>query len=304
MSKQTRTNKADNGDLNLIDILAKGSAHIATNEDYEKIGEFYAKQEGRKLYRYRPAIYDTAGRNIDLETIERNQIWFSVPQKFNDPFDCSFAVDVQNLSGSFLSQHPFLNEGRARLKQLPLVQKSKTLKKMQAAVCKAIEESEELANLEKTAQGLSVACLCEHKDSILMWGHYANSHRGICVEYDLAMLRKEKLFFAPVIYSDIFPPMNFISNEQINRSVWGRVLTKANEWSYEAEWRCIRDSASCGSCWLGNGALLPAPPPTAIYIGCNAESRLEADVLRLCDMIGIHAYKMRTSKTKFGLLSE
>lgn len=33
-----------------------------------------------------------------------------------------------------------------------------------------------------------ISCFSERKDSLLMWSHYANSHKGFCVEYDLKLL--------------------------------------------------------------------------------------------------------------------
>ena len=35
-----------------------------------------------------------------------------------------------------------------------------------------------------------MSCFSEIHDSILMWSYYANSHMGICIEYDLSKLPK------------------------------------------------------------------------------------------------------------------
>ena len=58
-----------------------------------------------------------------------------------------------------------------------------------------------------------------------MWGYYAKSHRGICVEYDFTDTRlKEKA--GHVIYS---------KNRDFHSDKW--YLLKSDCWQHEKEWR-------------------------------------------------------------------
>lgn len=74
-------------------------------------------------------------------------------------------------------------------------------------------------------QGIKVSCFSERNDSILMWAYYANSHKGICVEYDFSD-KENKRRVGRVLYKKL---RNFNSNN------WYRI--KANCWRHEREWR-------------------------------------------------------------------
>lgn len=73
--------------------------------------------------------------------------------------------------------------------------------------------------------GIKVSCFSEKKDSILMWAYYANSHKGVCVEYDFSD-EENKSRVSRVLYVKL---RNFKSNNWYRR--------KANCWRHEKEWR-------------------------------------------------------------------
>lgn len=95
------------------------------------------------------------------------------------------------------------------------------------------------AGLNKT---IGVLCLSENNNSILMWGLYAESHKGFVVGYD-----SESTFFnqkvgpddslrglAKVVYEKERLPINL--SEVTEKEFF---LTKSDHWEYEAEWRMI-----------------------------------------------------------------
>lgn len=95
------------------------------------------------------------------------------------------------------------------------------------------------AGLNKT---IGVLCLSENNNSILMWGLYAESHKGFVIEYD-----SESIFFnqkvgpndslkglAKVVYEKERLAMNL--SEVTEKEFF---LTKSDHWEYEAEWRMI-----------------------------------------------------------------
>src|SRR5262249_53331053 len=47
-------------------------------------------------------------------------------------------------------------------------------------------------------QSFGVLCLSECPDDILLWSHYADSHRGLCLEFDVAG------------YSEVFPRLHAV----------------------------------------------------------------------------------------------
>jgi hypothetical protein len=74
-----------------------------------------------------------------------------------------------------------------------------------------------------------------------MWGHYGNSHRGICIGFRRDPSTVLGKAAEPVNYLNEYPRLSFadfdpaISPRSIDR-LW---LTKAAPWSYEHEWRIL-----------------------------------------------------------------
>lgn len=83
----------------------------------------------------------------------------------------------------------------------------------------------------KVLDRISISCFSEIKDSILMWSHYADSHRGICIGYRFTdnYLRENELHFGKVDYRENNIPSEIHKNYKgllndtfyIKNSVWG-----------------------------------------------------------------------------------
>lgn len=101
---------------------------------------------------------------------------------------------------------------------------------------------------------IGVSCFSTSSDNILMWSHYANKHRGICIEYDFSLLEQLEninAFLLPVMYSNERPLLPFekleLENGQAKQESVIRImpdliraiLTKSKFWDYENEWRFI-----------------------------------------------------------------
>ncbi len=78
----------------------------------------------------------------------------------------------------------------------------------------------------------------------LMWAHYANSHKGICIGFDLTVLaEKDKLMFQKVKYLDELPKVKtydyYTDFPNFLISYIQTVATKKRDWCYEEEWRIV-----------------------------------------------------------------
>jgi hypothetical protein len=90
---------------------------------------------------------------------------------------------------------------------------------------------------------VGVFCVSTKRDNLLMWAHYADSHRGICLEFD--GLSNLMAHAHKVTYSVERVPINPFDDSDaamMDKSL----LTKSDHWSYEAEWRLIRDQGGPG----------------------------------------------------------
>lgn len=97
-------------------------------------------------------------------------------------------------------------------------------------------------------------CFTESPQNSLMWAHYADSYKGICVEYDIKRLPDEiKQMFFPVVYSKSrrnFAAVDILMEEIEKKSrpadmrdCKGIFLQKSSCWKYENEWRiCLMNS--------------------------------------------------------------
>ena len=98
--------------------------------------------------------------------------------------------------------------------------------------------------------GTYAACFSTENDSVLMWAHYADSQKGICIAYDFNQWGKEalqrKLLF-PVAYSNVPVDVSDLVDNQKNKiaeypvdeAVLCAAINKSDVWKYENEWRMI-----------------------------------------------------------------
>ena len=92
------------------------------------------------------------------------------------------------------------------------------------------------------AQLITLSSFSERNDNNLMWSHYTDNYKGICVEYskDLIEYLQENtnfLAFAKVSYSDYPPQVNTVESQEIK--LQKMVFNKQSEWNYEQELRVV-----------------------------------------------------------------
>lgn len=254
-----------------------------------EVGRYYTCYAPASLYKY----YNDDPRN--LEAVKNNQMWYSAPCNFNDVFDCTLTIDEKDIFDSALRM--FSNKMEVRMG-------SQMWKKARGTVNQQIKKFR--SDFEDLRTRMGITCLSETDDSLLMWAHYAKNHSGICVEYELLEF-SDKLHFSPVpiVYSDERVSIHTLENlENDMLGLFIESLTsKSPEWSYEKEWRIIRDDGACGAKWdaTNKGALLDAPSPKSITLGCMVKSDYEQDVRKYCEENRINLYKMEKSRKNYRL---
>lgn len=136
-----------------------------------------------------------------------------------------------------------------------------------------------------------VLSLTEKPDNLLMWAHYADSHRGFVVEFD----GSHNFFDFPnkpgepaiqkVVYRERKSIKHF-SDLRSNEDVWINLfITKSKIWEYEQEWRLVK-SLNDADKTIGNDIYLfafPAECVTRIILG-HSMSYLEK--IKFLDLIG------------------
>ena len=128
-----------------------------------------------------------------------------------------------------------------------------------------------------------------------MWGHYARSHSGFCLEFDTSFQPlRDKL--RKVIYQTKMPRHEASVKELGSRvDVTSFLLVKAREWKYEKEWRLLSE---------GFDVLLEYPPEalTAIYFGAKVSQDTLQQVTSVMNPANTRPVQMKLADDKFKLV--
>ena len=143
-----------------------------------------------------------------------------------------------------------------------------------------------------------VGCLCTDYKNRLMWSHYANGHKGFCIEYDFSVPCKERgeLLVLPVVYSRERPkfPWSVALAADKNsdtvkkdgaRAMIRSLVTKDDAWQYEDEWRIITLQSS----GVEN---VKMPPISCIYVGALCPEEHKAMLYQIAQTHNIPAKQM------------
>ena len=186
-------------------------------------------EEVTTLYKYYPPT------EYSLAALRDRAFWCASPKSFNDPFDCrlSLAEDALDESIKYVV---------ARLQESPGVDPS-TLppgaEKPTPADAEAFRWFR--TQLLSLFDNVGIFCLSEVPDNLLMWAHYADSHRGFCLGFRRAADNILGQAALPVTYSEDLPRLTAahfdpLTNPHSADALW---LTKSSSWSYEREWRVL-----------------------------------------------------------------
>lgn len=261
------------------------------HEATAQVGYYYMCYAPAFLYKY---YSDRPGK---LETVRDNKMWYSAPCNFNDVFDCDISIDEAEIFKSTLQMVP---DKRGVRPGSPMWRNLRQ------------RTNQDIRSVRSTFEDLKattgISCLSESDDSLLMWAHYANNHSGVCVEYELLEINKQLGFSpVPVIYSNERACFRSLNMDTINADateLFIKSLTsKSPEWSYEKEWRIIRDDGACGAKWNPEkkGALLDMIRPSSMILGCMATPEFERDVRKYCEENEINLYKMEKDEVLYRL---
>ena len=219
--------------------------------------------DGWPQYLYKYKALRTENDLKRLEEILDGTLYAAHKSEFNDPFDCSPVLQVQHKRG-VIREHikGIVNrnmEGSNRRSRRLL------LKAARHRVRHIGAEGVSRSALEQTYDDAGLICLTTEPNQMLMWGHYASDHKGVCIRFNLKDGSSDFRCAFPVTYSEERPVLVYPitdAEELIEKSF----LTKAKCWEYESEWRIIqRDGPGAKTfnhIWL-DGLIVGARTPDA-----------------------------------------
>ncbi len=243
------------------------------------------------LYKYR--IIDGY-----LLALLNGNVFFRSMSTLNDPYE-----------GAFKSSHEKI------IKHFARKMAEKMMLKYEAAlhVARYSESNGEIDLLayfrdfqEIIRRELCVLSLSQTFSSSLMWSHYADEHRGVCVgvevdpaddwhkPMELANSQQERLMKVnyEVSIREVIEDDGNFNYEMLADAV----SSKSKEWDYENEWRMFILSKSCG---IGESRQLPSGRIKELIFGSRADINAYNDIVNIAKKLGISVYKANLSADKY-----
>jgi hypothetical protein len=287
----------------------------------------------KRIYKYR------RDSTYSRENLKTDTVWMASPDTYNDPYDCSFTVAeeevVATLKISLLSEFAKVyklqsDEAIAQIDQA-LNSGGDPLASLAASIA-AVKGVSAGSNPQQMAEFFSLMApkfiadtigvlrqwrkitkVCSFSavnDSILMWGHYAQDHKGFCIEYDIERLKPDhalRRILYPVIYSPMLYDLTAFAKKLVgpNRKDFNPsspllgVLHKFDGWKYEEEWRAVTYTSGVAGDYNWT-----VPTPSRVFLGAKMEAHNAAAITAFCEPKGIEVCRMNMAKDRFELLSE
>ncbi len=184
-------------------------------------------------------------------------------------------------------------------------------KNLNPELAKATDNVEKFINDMEYKIGISsaelfkIGCLCTDYKNRLMWSHYADGHKGFCVEYDFSNCDDETLndLPLPVIYTTNRPlipwkaafektPQNM---QEASNEIILALLTKDNAWKYENEWHVFINA--------NEPADHKMPRVSCIYLGALISDKNRDNILKIAKEKNIPVKQMKVDRGQYDLHS-
>lgn len=305
----------------------------AENGDHVKALTLKREHLPKKLYRYRPL---TKPDNIKDEICNGN-VFLAPPFMMNDPFDsCSLLREHHPLTymrtkAEFENRfEPIMDKGVFEkifnspnwLDNLIAYIAAKYVAPTEIDSAKETVIRIMMEELEKLNTSLNdmiwktsrFACFTEKPTNLPMWNHYAQEHKGICVEYDTDSIDNIYCInrFFPVYYTDRLPDgTELMGSKKIPTYAFTDyfLIHKLKDWSYESEWRLIYDVGSwyrspedVPDDFWDKGKVIKLALPSKVFLGTKIPPSDEEQIRKWCNEIGTPVQKMKC--TEYGLIAE
>jgi hypothetical protein len=267
----------------------------------------------KRLFKFR------AVNKYALENFKGDTLFCAKADSFNDPFDCS-------LTFQFPAQKEVLLKALAKCgldtksHRESIIQADDPFQKIAewAAEISGVMSRQEVDGYRLKIEELfvgpveelnrqqrkscNICSLCERLDSLPMWAHYGDDHKGFVMEYDFSTLPIDNPVARslwPVMYEDaLYDVSSHIFGrkvEQINPLfLTGGALRKCLDWQYEKEWRIV----------VPVGSQQPAgsvhvPTPVALYLGASISDGSAQELIEVARTKNIPVFRMRRSQKEF-----
>lgn len=250
--------------------------------------------------------------------LTHNEIYFAEPSSFNDPFDCQIAPSLEIMANG--DKRAVLLE-RSRIDSLNWPNEKRI--EWTEAWMRILEDPAKRNEMKKkwrreTNQEVGVFSLSANRTNIVMWAHYADSNKGLCIGLStrhledfclrLAKERGRRGGLRKVDYVADYPVIDLFSpNHMRGDGTITAVTNKSVDWCYEEEYRLIiTRPANDRTCKLQNSDrvyVLDDEAIVSVIMGCRMAPEYREEVKAVLRKKGakIDLFKASVKETSFGL---
>lgn len=228
-----------------------------------------------------------------LKCIESNKVYLNSPENFNDPYECFICSDQEKFAKTFFIEYinnsDYIQRGIIKEDEFERIKVSypkpigygpymKTFESIINNILIHEERGFQLEDIRYQAYKeyeKTISVIRNHKIKLTsfsnfnddefcrateMWGHYASSHAGFCVAYDLgshlsdlkidSLVRggmmpcrysKKPVFMPDFLFWKYYKGSKMTESQKIqfDKTILMSFLNKSSSWRYEKEWRLI-----------------------------------------------------------------
>ncbi|MEQ9947760.1 DUF2971 domain-containing protein [Pectobacterium aroidearum] len=234
-----------------------------------------------------------------IDVLINKMICFNNPRNFNDPFEFHAVFEqggllnkIENIIEGMNLSDKMDDEFKSMYMRLSQ-DKQSDISQQFLPVMRALFENSKPMIINSANQVYEnfnnafvdftrVLCLSEKKDNLLMWGHYADSHRGFVLEFDVnngffnqrKNQRDEYGYLREVKYKKDIDILDPISGDVSNY-----FLSKSKDWEYEREWRMLLPKHQANQkINLYDLFSFPASAIKSVILGCKTTIEFEHEI--------------------------
>ena len=208
-----------------------------------------------RSFRYRPI------NEFLWDSLTESEIYFSDPDQLDDPYDCRVNI-LETLAraaknNSFRLRKAIRNPYSTIVELLQSLGIYRSRSRRQKILHRLFDADAFLEQIQNDMSGFGVCCFSRTLYNALMWSHYADGHKGVCLYYEIPpsfiVDPANGMFgYSPVTYGDdaLFDwlvstnDLEGLSPLDAAIKIMKRALTvKGKDWAYEDEARLIRPAS-------------------------------------------------------------
>ncbi len=290
---------------------------------------------GMKLYRY------CRINNNTIENIEKNQVYLSNPDRFDDTFDCKNDIDelmFHNIMMKLYLDTLGINyDSNIENKDLIVLLFNRLIKisnintlvdwlddnKINKVLALRIQHiylsmnskpRKPLYGIKKALdydykdfinnyKKFRITCFTNNPTNLKMWSLYANDNKGICIEYTLD--ENHSMYIFSVLYSHLRGDFKYCvnNNDTNDNEIFFKMLIES-VLRKDISWIEQDEYRLISANNLNSNNIIPFHPITAIYAGDKISTRNLNVIKRICSKKGIDLYKMERDVKCFELYSK